>query len=111
MVVAMRYASGSVSIEAILTENKPTCDRERVDGKWRASLWLSLDISPPEVQKSNASRDDEINNDNVQNRMPFTNHWIRNEILHLMVSIRHSVSVANVEGISVKVRLLLFIMY
>ena len=40
-----------------------------------------------QAQKSNASGNDEINNDNDRKRMPNTNHWIRNEILHLVVSV------------------------
>ena len=51
MAVVMRSASGSVSIGPILIENEPI-------------LKLGPIHSPPDTQKSNASGNDEINNDN-----------------------------------------------
>ena len=63
------------------------------------------------AQKSNASGDHEIDNDNGSKSFPNPHHWIRNEILHLMVSLKEIVQVQNFARIGVEVRPLLFLTY
>ena len=63
------------------------------------------------AQKSNASGDHEIDNDNGSESFLKTHHWIRNEILHLMVSLKEIVQVQNFARIGVEVRPLLFLTY
>ena len=81
------------------------CKWKRVDwtdiDRARAVLWWghrrgeveSLSMEKPRhftsrAQKSNASGDHEINNDNGSESFPKPYHWIRNSILHLMVRVR-----------------------
>ena len=86
------------------------CKWKRVDWTdidWaRAVLWWSvcggevesLSMEKPrhftsQAQKSNASGDHEINNDNGLESFPKPYHWIRNSILHLLVRFRELLQV------------------
>lgn len=64
-----------------------------------------------QAQKSNASGDHEIDNDNGSESFLNPHHWIRNEILHLMVRVKEIVQVQNFDRIGVKVKLQLFLTY
>ena len=104
------------------------CEWKRVDwigiDRARAVLWWgrrrgeieSLTMVEPrhftsQAQKSNASGDHEIHNDNGSESSQNTHHWIRNSILHLVVSVLGTLWVHNFDRIRVKVRPLLFLTY
>ena len=104
------------------------CKWKRVDwtdiDRARAVLWWgrrrgereSLSMEKPrhftsQAQKSNASGDHEIHNDNGSESSPHCHHWIRNSIMHLVVTVGGLLRVQNFARIGVKVRLLLFLTY
>jgi len=62
-----------------------------------------------QAQKSNALGDHEIDNDNGAESSQNTHHWIRNSILHLVVTVGGLLRVQNFARIGVEVRLLLLI--
>ena len=79
MLVVMRSASKSVLIGPILIEHEPSYDEVVVEGRESLSMKKPRHFTS-QAQKSNASGDHEIHNDNGSDSFPKTHHWIRNSI-------------------------------